>query len=511
VTNRTADLRKDLREVYQHSPPGASTDAGAHIDISTYQRFPVGEAPEFPTGALPRSVARLVKEGAAAIGCPEDFIGLSALTTLGAAIGNARVIQPKKGWTEGASLYAAVIADPGEKKTPALAEAISPAQKLENRLNKEYERALEEFANKQREYEVELRDAKKQGRAAYAPPERPTAERVYVNDTTIEALIPILKGNPRGLLLERDELVGWVKSMDQYRSGGKGADRQFWLSGWSNRPVSVDRKGQQGEPLSVLRPFVSVIGAIQPTVLPELAEGREDGMLERFLFAYPESVNAPWMEDEISEAAEVGYRDLYHKLRGLSLDTDELGDPVEKPVAFSPDAKQVFIEGYNAHRTEMAAPGFPPHLRSPWAKLEAYLLRFALIMACCRFVEEGVAERVESDDVLRAMVLLDYFKAQARRVFGALYAIDPRRQLLADVVRFVKEQGGVWTGSPRELHDQLESPYKPKRENELSKFIPEGWDEESGLLCEKGQESYKDEEDGKWKARRVLTLYLQNR
>jgi hypothetical protein len=472
----------------------------------------MSEAPEFPTDALPRSVARLVREGAAAIGCPEDFIGLSALTTLGAAIGNARVIRPKKGWTEGSSLYAAVIADPGEKKTAALAAAIAPAQKLENRLNKEYERELEEFAEEQREYEVELRDAKKEGRAAYAPPERPTALRVYVNDTTIEALIPILKVNPRGLLLERDELVGWVKAMDQYRSGGKGADRQFWLSTWSNRPVSVDRKGQQGEPLSVLRPFVSVIGAIQPTVLPELAEGREDGMLERFLFACPQSVNALWTEDEISEAAEVGYRDLYHKLRdSLSLETDELGDPVEKSVEFSPDAKQVFIEQYNSHRTEMAEPGFPPHLRSPWAKLEAYFVRFALIISCCRFVEDGVAERVESGDVLRAAVLLDYFKAQARRVFGALYAIDPRRMLLADVVRFAKEQGGLWTGSPRELHDQLDSPYKPKRENELSKFIPEGWDEEFGLLCEKGQEAYKDEEDGKWKARRVLTLYLQNR
>jgi hypothetical protein len=242
------------------------------------------------------------------------------------------------------------------------------------------------------------------------------------------AVVPILKSNPRGLLLERDELVGWVKAMDQYRSGGKGADRQFWLSTWSNRPVSVDRKSQEG-PVRVLKPFVSVIGSIQPTVLSELTENREDGMLERFLVVYPEPINALWTEDDVSEAAEVGYRDLYHKLRSLSLETDELGDPVEKP------------------------------------------------------------------------------KAQARRVFGALYSIDPRRQLLADVTRFVEECGGVWTGTPRELHQQLESLYKPGRENELSKFIQDGWEKEFGLLCKTGMDRYKDEE-GNWKSKRVLELYL---
>jgi uncharacterized protein DUF3987 len=417
------------------------------------------------------------------------------------------VIRPKKGWTEGAALYSAVIADPGEKKTAAVAVATNPVQKLENRLNKEHEQALEQHAADMREYVLQKKDADKHGYDIGPEPKKPTAERVYVNDTTIEALIPILKGNPRGLLLERDELVGWVKSMNQYRSGGKGADRQFWLSTWSNRPVSVDRKGQQGEPLSVLKPFVSVIGAIQPTVLPELAEGREDGMLERFLFAFPRPLTALWTDAEISEAAEVGYADLHEKLRGLTLEADELGDPVEVEVAFSPDAKQVFIDSYNAHRQEMAAPGFPSYLRSPWSKLEAYFVRLTLIIACCRFVEDGVAERIEADDVLRAVALLDYFKAQAQRVFGALREADARLPLLRDVAHLVKAHGGLWTGEPSELHEQLTSAHKPERPNELSKFIKQGADK-VGMLVTSEVEAYENEQTGKRSTRRVLTLYL---
>jgi len=500
--------------VYRIGTEGAPGDkearegsGGPHYDITTLRQIPTGTAPEFPTDTLPKAAARLVKEGAAAIGCPEDFIGLSALTALGAAIGNARVIRPKKDWTEGAALYSAVIADPGEKKTAAVAVATGPARRLENRLNREYERELDEHAREMREYAVEERDARREDRAAMPPPKRPTAQRVYVNDTTTEALIPILKGNPRGVLLERDELVGWVKGMDQYKAGGKGADRQFWLSTWSNSRASVDRKGQNGEPLSVLRPFVGVLGAIQPTVLPELAEGREDGMLERFLFAYPDPVNALWTDDEISESTEAAYAELYRKLRELTLEADELGDPLDVAVAFSPDAKQVFVDSYNEHRREMAAPDLPRYLRSPWSKLEAYLVRLMLILAACRFVEDDTPERVEPVDVLKAVTLLDYFKSQARRVFGALRESDPRLPLLRDVARFVKDRGGLWTGTAAELHEELDSPHTPERPNELSRFIRQGA-EKVNLLVTSDSESYKDEESGEWKARRVLTLYL---
>jgi hypothetical protein len=481
----------------------------ARYGVTALRQFPTHErAPLFPTDALPKPIARLVTEAAAAHGCPPDAVGLAALVTAGAAIGNSRVIQPKKDWSEGATIFAAVIADPGEKKTTAVRAGTHPARKLENKLQKKHEQALDEFAAEEREYEVERKEAAKQGLAAPPPPRAPDAERVRVNDTTVEALIPILKENPRGVLLERDELVGWVKGMDQYKAGGRGNERQFWLSVWSNEPVSVDRKGQQG-PVSVLRPLIGVIGSIQPDVLPELAENREDGMLERFLFAYPRTLNALWTEDEISEGALVGYRELYHRLRSLNMGEDDEGDPIEIPVSFSPEAKEVYIDIYNEHRREMALPGFPRYLRSVWAKLEAYTLRLTLIIACCRFTEEGVAERVEPDDVLKAVALSDYFKDQARRVFGTLRGYDEKKRLLEDVSRFVAKEGGLWIGTATELHQQFQSNYKPRRAEELSKFIKEAAEDEEGFTYDSEMVRYKDEASGEWKSRREITLYRQ--
>ena len=477
--------------------------------VTPLRQFPRNEvAPEFPTDALPKPVERLVEEAAKAIGCPPDAIGLSALVALGSSIGNSRVIQPKRNWTESAAIYGAVIAESGEKKTAAVGVATQAVQKLEHRFQREHEKAMEEHARNLREYKIEEKDAHKADMAAPPPPRKPDAKRVLTNDPTIEALIPILKENPRGLLLERDELVGWVKGMDQYKSGGKGSERQFWLSTWSGRPVSVDRKSHQG-PLSVLKPFIGVIGGVQPDVLEDLAENREDGMLERFLFAYPETLNAFWTEDDITDVALLAYRELYENLRTLSMTTDDEGDALEVPVTFSSEAKEAYIHAYNIHREEVATPGFPRYLRSVWAKLEAYTLRLALIVACCRFTSSGVAERIELDDVMRAVRLAEYFKDQARRVFGVLRGYDHKKRLLEHVAAFVSSQGGKWVGTPTELLNKLPYVHKPNRPDELSKFVKEAAQDEEAFTYQSKMERIKNPQTGEWESQRVLTLSLK--
>ena len=91
------------------------------------------------------------------------------------------------------------------------------------------------------------------------------------------------------MLIIRDELSAWIKSFNQYK-GGKGADKQFFLSAWSGEPLAVDRQGK--DPVLVPHPFLSVVGCIPPDVLPDLDEdNREDGFLHRLLFVYPDPVS----------------------------------------------------------------------------------------------------------------------------------------------------------------------------------------------------------------------------
>jgi hypothetical protein len=424
----------------------------------------------FPVDAMPRGCRQLISEASAAIGCPPEFVGLPMLAVLGSAIGNSRVLKLKDGWEEGAGIYAAVIADPGEKKTPAYKVAIAPATKNQAHLRDLYRAAEDEYNREARAYEVDKRDAAKAGEPAPPPPQPPVMGRTVVEDTTIEALAVVLNGTPRGVMAVRDELAGWIRSMDQYRPGGKGADRQFWLSAWSNGYVAVDRKSR-GEPLILTHPFVGVFGSIQPGVLGELGAGREDGLLDRFVFAYPDPVSSRWSDAEISAGARDAYGRLYDTLREKHMPEDDHGDPEPVRVHLSPDGKAVLVDAINTHRQEMEAAGFPARLKGPWSKLEAYLARLCLILAMTRAADTGEAERVEEQDVVRAVVLMDYLKNHARRVYVGLYGEDPAERLAGDVAGFLKACGGTWEGQPSELHKELESEFKPPTPEALTRKL----------------------------------------
>lgn len=97
-------------------------------------------------------------------------------------------------------------------------------------------------------------------------PAEPQLPRLSVGDVSTEALTPLLAANPRGLLVVRDELAGWLRGMDEHHAG-RGGDRQWWLSAWSGVPVEVDRVGRGH--VQAPHPYVSVVGG---TVPPRVAD-----------------------------------------------------------------------------------------------------------------------------------------------------------------------------------------------------------------------------------------------
>ncbi len=447
-----------------------AVDAVDAVDADSKGLRDLPDALPFPVDAMPEPCKALIREAAAAIGCPAEFIGVPMLVVLGSAVGNSRVVRLKGGWEEGAAIYAVAIADPGEKKTPAFKVAMHPAHKKQAELQNSYAQQKKAYDQELQGYETDKKDAAKFGQNAPPAPEPPTRDRTLVENATTEALTRVLAGAPRGVVSAQDELAGWLRSMDQYRQGGKGADRQFWLSLWSNSPVVVDRKGED-EPTMLNRPFAGLFGSIQPGVLSELGQGREDGLLDRFLVAYPTPTPSRWTDDEISEGARDAYRRLYDRLRDLHMPMDDHGDPDPARIHFSPDAKVVLIDAINGHREEMEQPGFPSRLKGPWAKMEAYIARLCLILALSRSVHEGTAERAETRDVLYATLLIDFFKNHARRTYIGLYGENPKDRLAEDLAEFLKARGGRFKDEPQVLFDGLKSAHKGTRPDEMSKRL----------------------------------------
>ncbi len=217
----------------------------------------------------------------------------------------------------------------------------------------------------------------------------------------------------------------------------------------------------------IFRPFVALVGSIQPGILSELKNHRDDGLLDRFLYAYPDPMPSRWSDDEIAVETVALYGSLYDGLNDLHMDLDESGEPAPQSLQFTASAKELFVAEVDSLREEMEVPGFPEHLRGPWSKLEAYLARLSLILALVRIVgEQDVAspfpaEEVTEGDVRAAAELVVYFKSHARRVHARLHGERPEYLLAEALKGFLRENGGSWEGQTSELYETLKARSTP--------------------------------------------------
>lgn len=410
--------------------------------------------PPFPVSALPGPVAAFVEETAEATGTAVDFAATAALVVAAGMIGASRCLRMKGDYFAGTRLYAALVGGPGSGKTPAIRQTSAPLFTRQLKLKAEhdakmadYEIALEKWKQSQKQSfrdSRDLRDADGEAiESAVGPePKRPVLTRCWSDDATVEALGGILAENPRGVTFVKDELAGLIRNLNAYK-GGKGADRQFYLSAWSGEPVGIDRKGRP-DPLLIPHPWLSILGGIQPDLLGELRDQfqRQDGFLERFLFAFPdEPPMAGWSERSVRETTKKNWSDA---LERLTLLTQKQGEHGPMPVAcsFSRDAKAAWTQRYDAHVAEANAAKFPASLVGYWSKLRDYAGRLALILQLLHDAAENINVYEAIVDVPAASgawELVGYFKGTYRRVVSQL-AADPEVAKAERVLAWVRRE-----------------------------------------------------------------------
>lgn len=455
----------------------------------------------FPTQVFPEKTLAFIQGVAGALPCPADFPAVAALTIVGTMIGTSRRLEVKGGWDEQPNLYSVIVANPGCLKTPALMHAMNPVRKIQSQLSEEYKarrRAHEHlkmlhkakmtaYRSELQHYYANLALYSGQGPAPVEPsnpgeePELRPLEHIWADDATTEALAPMLEASARGLILFCDELVAWVRSFNQFK-GGKGRDRQFWLSAWSGSPIKVDRKGSDN-PISIENPFLAVLGSIQPDLLEELVDdkGRKDGFVDRILFSIPEADPAPpFTQQEVSPEVRAGWRSVVYRLRSYAA-TEETtvipGNPptemvkqVPKVLHFTMEAKAKFETWNESHRQEVRQEDFPRQLQGPWSKLRGYIIRFILILHMLRCAEDETdslsQEFVDEEDVTRAILLINYYKNHAQGVYKSMVK-DSQGELIDDFIKWVKVRGNKVT--LREVYRS--SRWGVRTKSEAKKFL----------------------------------------
>ncbi|MGO9003940.1 MAG: YfjI family protein [Limisphaerales bacterium] len=397
-----------------------------------------------PIDRLPPPLAEYVAKSAEAIGCDACLVAMPALAACAAAIGDARAVQVKAGWTEFPVVWSLVIAPSGQLKTPAMKAAMHGLEEAQKKAFEQHR--LAEAKHKAAVAEWIKRDKKG------AEPTPPKLASFYIGDATLESVGVLLDTNPRGLLLARDELSGWLGGFDKYSEGNEAAQ---WLEFHSGNAVRIDRKGGEKKTIYILRALVSVTGTIQEPVLRNLLTGDDakhfdNGLAPRFIMAMPPERARQWREAITPPALTRQYADLFCDLLKLAPHIDaETGRREPVTLNFSPEAKTRFVNFVNAHGAEMCA-FKSDRLKSAWSKLEGQAARLALVFHCVResyLPSPGEnANTISADTLDAALVWIEWLKNETRRIYYTLTHKGDARQ--ADkLIYFARHNGGSITAA----------------------------------------------------------------
>lgn len=425
------EVRRIAKSVGRYEP--------AQLELPQYRPF--------PTETLPSPIKEFVADGSAVIGCDPVFLALPLLVAAGSAIGNARRLELKKGWLVPPVIWGCVIGESGTAKSPAFRLALRPVYERQRK-------ALERHTEEMRKYRAELlrweRDIaawkKKGGGLPPAEPEKPRAERCVVSDATVESLAPILLDNPRGLLLARDELAGWIGSFDRYAKARQGADVAAWLSMYNGEALIVDRKTGDARTVFIPSAAVSLCGGIQPGILQRAltTEYRESGLAARLLLTYPPRQAKRWTEADIDPGVEAEVARLVDRLYELQPGIGNNGEPRPLVVHLTDEAKAAWIAYYNEHNQEQVC--LVGDMASAWSKLEETAARLALVIHYARWAAGEVTDETQLDvvSVQAGITLANWFKHEARRVYAMLDETDGERDQRR-LIEWIKRKGGSVT------------------------------------------------------------------
>lgn len=399
---------------------------------------------------------------------PPDFSAAAAVVALGSIIGRGCGIHPKRhdDWLVVPNLWGAVVGRPSLMKTPAVSEAHRHLVRLESEAREAYLNATQEFEIDREIQKVtrsaindDIKKAVKSGRSERIEEARekllaltldePKRQRFQTQDGTVEKIGELLNENPRGLLVNRDELIGWFRSLDR---DGREGDRAFYLEAWNgNRGFTYDRIGRGTMDIAAL--CISIFGAITPGPLSSYvyqanrgANG-DDGLLQRFqVFVWPDAP-AEWKNvDRFPDTVEKNRAwEIFKALSG-----DIPGAVMEEGAAipalrFSSGGQEVFDSW--RHELEMrlrSDHGLTPALESHLTKYRKLMPSLALIFHLVDVADGNEPGPVTEQAALMATAWCDYLESHAYRLYDGMTA--PGTEAAREIIKHL-HRGAIRDGA----------------------------------------------------------------
>lgn len=396
------------------------------------------EVPTVEPEMLPSCLCDWILDAADRMQTAPDYMAVSACVMMGNLIGRQLVLRPKHydNWVIYSNLWGCLVGNSSMMKTPAITETRKILDKIDQENIQAHNAAIMEWNPKMKKWDAANKAATKKAEnprtseeerqttidSIPLPPEMPELKRIYTNSCTIQKLTVILKGNPNGILVLRDELAGWFRSFEKK---GHEDDRPFYLEGWSGNgrywDDTISRGSNHVEGLCI-----GVLGGATPggmsTIVKETLGKQEgaDGLLQRFgLIAYPANLdNFVWTDRPPDEkaftAAETAFRccaavDLAH------IQAERPPFPGSIPfLRFAPNAQEIYREWYTDLHQRLLHSEENDALISHLKKLNETVCGLALTFHVATYGVGPVGEV----PILQAIRWAEYAEAHARKLYG---------------------------------------------------------------------------------------------
>ena len=403
--------------------------------------------PSLPPELLPDPLRPWLVDVAERTSLPLEFVACPALVALGAVIGRSVGIHPKRfdDWLVVPNVWGGIVGRPGLMKTAAISEATKPSRALSIKARERYQEEEAQAQAERTRLELEVsalkekakKDAKSGGihdnftevlRNLNTQLEEATVtERRYMTqDPTTEKLGELLRENPRGLLVLRDELAGWLGTLER---PGREGDREFYLEAWNGTgSYTVDRIGRGTVHIPGL--CISILGGIQPGKLERYLDeaiaggGGADGLLQRFqLVVWPDRVGAfvnidRWPDGEAKRRAHAVFEALDNlDTATLGLDAQEGDIPA---LRFADDAQELFDVWREEleHRLRSDDLSHKPAFESHLSKYRSLMPALALVFHLVAIADGAPPGPVSLDAARNAAAWCEYLEAHAVKLYS---------------------------------------------------------------------------------------------
>lgn len=361
----------------------------------------------FPLDVFPQSVQSIILDMAKYENYKIEFIAVSMLSAISAALGGTYRIRIKSDWQSNGALYLILVGRPGLGKTPPLEAAYRPVRKHDYALFKAYEAELESW------------------KAAGGTGNKPILKRTIVSDFTPESLLLTHNNNPRSVVILVDEIMGMFNSANRYTNGQL---IEQLLTAWSGGALDVTRASNSTY-IHIEHPCINIIGTTQTKRVHELLKkGFEgNGLLDRILFVLPKSSElSKWTDrgdddGEKTSLAAKRWEKIVNKVLALDYDTESEGDGTEERTAhvlsMNSEAREYFFSWWNEKVERINRIEDDAEVDSREMKHPAQVARLAMLIQVLRYAsDESHLQFVDIESIKAAIRLNEYFEDSYNRI-----------------------------------------------------------------------------------------------